>query len=181
MTDTKDIIEGCKKHNRLSQEKLYRQFYPALFALCKTFFKDEQDIISVLNNGMLRVFKNIEQFDPEKGTLFNWIYTIIRNAALTELRKIKDESEKMVYTDTLPDLISYNPFKEKEWDDIFELLERLPATTRAVCTLFYIEEFSIKEIVDLLDMKEGTVKWHLNESRNRLRHIFKAQIKAIDR
>jgi RNA polymerase sigma-70 factor (ECF subfamily) len=48
----------------------------------------------------------------------------------------------------------------------------LPAATRAVCTLFYIEGFSIKEIAAQLNISEGTIKWHLNESRNRLRILF---------
>lgn len=180
MIEIKEIIEGCKKHDRLSQEKLYRQFYPALFALCRTFFKDEQDIITVLNNGMLRVFKSIEQFNPEKGTLFNWTYTIIRNSAITELRKIKDESSNLVYTETLPDTFSENPFEEKDWEYIYLLLEKLPAMTRAVCSLYYLEGFLIKEIASQLELKEGTVKWHLNESRNRLKHLLQSQIKEIE-
>jgi len=36
----------------------------------------------------------------------------------------------------------------------------------------YIEDYSIKEIAASLDMKDGTVKWHLNEGRNKLKVIF---------
>jgi RNA polymerase sigma factor (sigma-70 family) len=166
-----DYIEGCKKHDRVSQEKLYRQFYPALFALCRTFFADNHEILTALNNGMLKVFRNIEQYDPRKGTFFNWVYTVIRNAALTEVRN-KKTGFSPTYTERLPDVASFNPFAEKDWDDVYELLDKLPLTTRAVCILYYTEGFSVKEISLSLEMKEGTVKWHLNEGRNKLKKIF---------
>jgi RNA polymerase sigma factor (sigma-70 family) len=165
------IIEGCKKHDRLSQEKLYRQFYPALFALCRTFFENNHDILTALNNGMLRVYKNIERFDQNKGTFFNWVYTIVRNAALTLVRDKKTETAPELLTEEIQSAVMYNPFQEKDWEDIFLLLGKLPQTTRAVCSLYYMEGFSIKEIAVALDMKEGTVKWHLNESRKRLKMI----------
>lgn len=165
-------IEGCKKHDRLSQEKLYRQFYPALFALCRTFFNDNHDILTALNNGMLNVFKNIEQYDEGKGTFFNWAYTVVRNAALTEIRN-KKAGTSPVYTELVPEAAFVNPFAEREWNDMYEWLDKLPVTTRAVCILYYNEGFSIKEIMPLLEMKEGTVKWHLHEGRNKLKKIFK--------
>lgn len=168
-----DIIEGCKNNDRLCQEKLYRQFYPALFALCKTFFEDNHDILTALNNGMMRVFKNVDQYDGNKGEFFNWVYTIIRNAALTLVRDKKTKTP-LVLSETLNDTTSYNPFEEKEWSDIYLLLAKLPPTTRAICSLFYIEGFSIKEISASLAMKDGTVKWHLNESRNRLKTILES-------
>jgi RNA polymerase sigma-70 factor (ECF subfamily) len=171
------IIEGCKKQDRLSQEKLYRQFYPALFALCKTFFEDNHDVLTALNNGMLKVFKHIEQYDEKKGAFFNWVYTIIRNAALTQIRNKKSGKEAYtMLTESELDTASYNPFKEKTWDDIYLFLAKLPSTTRAVCSLFYLEGFAIKEISASLEMKEGTVKWHLNESRSRLKVILQPNL-----
>ena len=176
MDDIKHIIEGCKKQDRLSQEKLYRQFYPALFALSKTFFQDKHDVLTALNNGMLRVYKNIDQFDDSKGTFFNWVYTIIRNAALTRVRDKKTDTSLELLADNLTDNAFYNPFLDKEWEDIYLLLAKLPPTTRAICSLYYMEGFLIKEIAVVLDMKEGTVKWHLNESRKRLKIIAQINI-----
>jgi RNA polymerase sigma factor (sigma-70 family) len=174
------IIEGCKKQDRVSQEKLYRQFYPALFALCKSFFENNHDILTALNNGMLRVYKNIGLFDQSKGSFFNWIYTIVRNAALTQIRdKKKDTSLELITTD-LEDKVIYNPFREKEWHEIFTFLEMLPQTSRAICSLYYMEGFTIKEISIVLEMKEGTVKWHLNECRKRLKIMVQPNLRESE-
>ena len=126
---------------------------------------------------MLRVYKNIEQFDHTKGTFFNWVYTIVRNASLTLVRDKKTVASMELFTDDLQDTAGYNPFLEKEWHDIFSFLAKLPPTTRAVCSLYYMEGFSIKEMSIALDMKEGTVKWHLNESRKQLKIIVQPNLK----
>jgi RNA polymerase sigma-70 factor (ECF subfamily) len=165
------IIDGCKKNDPQSQEKLYKQFYPAMFALCKCFFSDNHDILTAVNNGMLKVFRNIHQYDPDKGDFFNWVYTTVRNAALTLIR---DKKSKLTFelNENNIEAIANNPFRQLEWKDIYYYLDQLPANTRYVCSLHYLEGFSVKEISRLIDMKEGTVKWHLNECRTRLKAIF---------
>ena len=168
-----DILEGCKQNNRQSQEELYRQFYPALFALCKQFFDDKHEALTALNNGMLKVYKNIGQYNSSKGEFFNWAYTIVRNAALTLIR----DKKQYAFTELQEDvnvLPASNPFKSLEWKDVYVHLGKLPPVTRAVCSLFYIEGFSIKETASSLSIKEGTVKWHLNECRNKLKRIFES-------
>ena len=172
MENLHDIIEGCKSNDRLSQEKLYRQFYPGLFALCKKFFTQNDDVLTSLNDGMLNVFKNIKQYDPAKGELFNWVYTIVRNAAITHLNSKKILRPTTEITVQIENLLNYNPFKELEWNDIYFYLDKLPPATRAVCTLHYLEGFAIKEISERLDLSEGTIKWHLSEGRSRLRTLF---------
>jgi RNA polymerase sigma-70 factor (ECF subfamily) len=174
------IIEGCRRQDRKSQEKLYRQFYPALFALCRSFFENKHDSLTALNNGMLRVFKNIERFDNSRGSFFNWVYTIVRNAALTQVRNNKSENPPELLTDDMHSLPDHNPFIEKDWPDIYKFLGQLPVTTRAVCTLYYLEGYSLKEISVALEMKEGTIKWHLNESRKRLKNIIRPNLKESE-
>lgn len=173
MKQINEILEGCKQNDRHSQEALYHLVYPAMFALCKQFFDDNHDALTALNNGMLRVYKNIELYDPLKGEFFNWMYTIVRNAALSFLKDKKHFvfTELPESTDVLP---AGNPFKTLERKDVYVYLGKLPPVTRAVCSLFYIEGFSIKETASSLSIKEGTVKWHLNECRNKLKRIFES-------
>ena len=171
MDQLPEILEGCRRNDRKSQEVLYYQFYPAMFNLCKKFFADEHEIQTALNNGMMKAFKHIDQYDPAKGEIFNWIYTIIRNSCLTIIRNSRTEIT-IELKENIPDTSVDDPFQTSAWEDIFISLDKLPPTTRAVCSLFYLEGFSIKEIEQQLAIKQGTVKWHLNESRTRLKEIF---------
>lgn len=139
----------------------------------QNFFEDKHDIVTALNNGMMKVFKNIDQYDEAKGEFFNWMYTTVRNAALTLLRDKKtqafdyDEIDENMFFES-----NENPFKELEYHDIEVYLNQLPMATRRVCCLFYLDGFSVKEIAESLAISDGTAKWHLSESRNRLRAIF---------
>ncbi len=179
MTEQELIIEGCKQNNRKSQEKLYMQFYPALSGLCRRFFDDEQEIISALNNGMLRIFKNIAMYDKEKSALLTWMYTIVRNEALTMVRNKKTTLVTQELTSDLTVEVMSNPFIKKEEEEIYIYLGKLSHTTRATCSLYYIEGYSVKEIAISLDMKEGTVKWHLSEGRKRIQSLFKTNSDRI--
>ena len=176
--DLNILLKGCIKYDRLSQEKLYRQFYPALFVLCNKFFDDEQDIITALNNGMMNVFNNIEKYNPAKGDLQGWMYSIVRNAAISHVRTKRNEQKMLEITTEMQIEVSINPFKDASNEMVISFLNKLSTTTRAVFNLFYIEGFLIKEIAVSLDMKEGTVKWHLNEGRNKLKTIFNTTVNS---
>lgn len=164
------IIHGCKNNNRRSQEKMYIIFYPALFALCKKFFSNSHDILTALNNGMLKVYSNIDQFDNSKGDFSGWVYTVVKNSALTMIRDRKSTIEIDFFEsmEKFDDLIITD---ESDLTEVYKLLDVLPDTTRVVCSLFYLENYSIKEIATNLDIKEGTVKWHLHASREKIKSV----------
>ena len=176
--DLNILLKGCIKYDRLSQEKLYLQFYPGLFVLCNKFFDDEHDIITALNNGMMNVFNNIEKYDASKGELPGWMYSIVRNAAISHVRTKRNEQKLLEITSELQIEASVNPFKDATNETVISFLNRLSITTRAVFNLFYLEGFLIKEIAISLDMKEGTVKWHLNDGRNKLKTIFNTNVNS---
>ncbi len=145
--------------------------YPALILLCRGFFADEHEALQVLNDGMLKVFRNIDKYDPDKGNFFNWIYTLVRHVALDKLRSDKkpifyalnDDSDVPVFE---------NALHKMERIEIYRLLDLLTPATRVICSLFYIEGFAIKEIAKALEISPGTVKWHLSEIRKKLKPAF---------
>lgn len=122
---------------------------------------------------MLKVFTNIDRYDPAKGEFFSWMYTTVRNAALTMLRDRKTQAFYYVEIEEKMGFVSQeNPFEQLSANDIHLYLVRLPIATRRICSLYYMDGFSVKEIAHSLAISEGTVKWHLSESRNRLKMIF---------
>lgn len=170
--DLNILIEGCIKYDRQSQEKLYRLYYNDLLILCSKFFDEEHDIITAMNNGMLQVFNNIEKYNPKKGELYPWIYVVVRNASISYLRQLNAIPETVELKFDVQLETSTNPLAQYNDDIVYSFLKTLSLTTRAVFNLFYLERFLIKEIAHKLNMKEGTVKWHLNDGRNKLRTHF---------
>ena len=170
MEDLQQLIRECLANDRRSQEKLYRKFYPALFLLCRKFFSQPEEAVEVLNDGMLQVFTQLEKYDAAKGEFFNWVYTVVRNTALDKIRR-----KKWPVHTTIAEEVSVthnNILSKLAWEDIYKLLDTLPPSTRAVCSLFYLEGFPIKEIGEMLQQSPGTVKWHLSETRTKLKPIL---------
>lgn len=172
LDDLEQLIKECAVNNRLSQEKLYRKFYPGLMLLCKRFFSDDHEALEVLNDGMIKVYKNIGTYHPDKGELFNWAYTIVRNTALDRLKLIKILPAKELHS-TLNNASDDNLLQSMEWKEVYKLLDVLPPSTRVICSLFYLEGFSIAEISEVLTISIGTVKWHLSETRKKLKPVLK--------
>lgn len=122
---------------------------------------------------MLKVFTHIDRYDATKGEFFSWMYTTVRNAALTLLRDRKTQQFDYVEIEDKMGFVSHeNPFDQLSGTDIHVYLLQLPVATRRICSLYYMDGFSVKEIASSLAISEGTVKWHLSESRNRLKVIF---------
>jgi RNA polymerase sigma factor (sigma-70 family) len=172
LTDIQHILNGCKNKDILCQEKLYKLFYPALFNLCKLFFDDKHEALSALNNGMLKVYNNIEKYNDQQGTLFNWMYTIIRNEALSYLTTKKKVFINVELQENVEAVWNGKEFKNLDIKDMSYCLEQLPLATRNVCRLCYLDGFSINDIANILGISAGTIKWHLSESRKKLKPIL---------
>jgi RNA polymerase sigma factor (sigma-70 family) len=165
------LIRDCTAGETLGQERLYRKFYPVLFLLCKRFFPDNHQALETLNDGMLKVFRNIGRYNPEKGAFFNWIYTIILHTAINKCKAAPSPDTRELREETDPG-IAPNPFLALEWKDIYIFLDTLAPATRIVCNLYYLEGFSIRDISLELHLSPGTVKWHLSETRKKLKPIL---------
>lgn len=153
--------------------------YPMLFSLCNRFFDDNHEILSAINNGMLKVFKNIDQYRATLSELNTWIYTIVRNEALTLVRNQKSTMPTQELTDEIAEEMIVNPFGKYSEESITQSLSSLPPITRTIFHLFYCEGYSVKEIGSALDIKDGTVKWHLFEGRKKLQKLFQNNITRI--
>lgn len=173
--DNINIINGCIKNNRKAQQQLYNNYYGVMMNLCLRYAKNEQDALEMLNTGFFKVYKNIEKFDRNKAGLYTWIRTIIINSCLDYL-KIKNtfiitgEVEQAASLAVPPAIFSH--FSAAE---ILKLIRQLPAATQTVFNLYIIEGYTHPEISMLLNISEGTSKWHLSDGRKKLQKMIKAQ------
>jgi RNA polymerase sigma factor (sigma-70 family) len=164
-----EIIAGCKKNDRKAQERLYRSFYEAMMNLCVRYTKDEDDARLVLNTGFLKVFKNIDKYDSQKAVLYTWIRTIIINSCIDHIKSKQKTivSSELNETDTMYAEAEANT--RIDVSEILHLIRNLPSATQAVFNLYIVEGYGHKEIADILQISEGTSKWHLSEARKSLK------------
>ena len=168
-----DIIEGCKRGDRKSQEALYRDHYRSMISICLWYTKSQQDAVEVLNNGFLKVFKNISRYDPAKGSVYTWIRKIIVNSCL-DFVKQNGRFEKHRELSEAMD-IPAQKVSSIRTAELLAIVRSLPRATAAVFNLYVIEGYNHREIGELLAISEGTSKWHLSEAKRSLREKLKTE------
>jgi RNA polymerase sigma factor (sigma-70 family) len=170
--EQEQLINDCKAGNRQAQEKLYRSFYRAMMNLCLRFTKTEVDAMEALNSGFYKVFKNIHLYSSHKASLYTWIRTIIINSCLNVTRANEKVQQHISIDEALHTSQQADVLSKMNSAHILNMIRKLPAATQAVFNLFMIEGYSHKEIADMLNISEGTSKWHVNDARKKLQSMI---------
>lgn len=161
------LIKNLKKGKEAAYEQLVQTYGNRLLRTCYLILKDREEAEDVVQETLIKVFQKIGTFKGKSG-LYTWIYVIALNLSRDKIRKKQDPltfEDEWIGTDAVDDQV------EKNFDRALLRAELLQMNVlyREVLVLFYFEEFSIKEIANLLNEKEGTIKSKLSRGRNILR------------
>ena len=134
-----------------------------LYRISMSMLKNENDAQDAVHEAILCAYQNRKRLRQEQyfGT---WLVRILINVCHKMIKARKRYSD---IGESLPDIASRdNPYTSVE---IGDLIDRLPEKIRLTVILFYIEDYSIKEIKETLHIPEGTVKSRLNKGRSLLK------------
>lgn len=160
-----DIIEGCKKGKRRSQEMLYQHYSGKMYAVCLYYAGNKTEAEDFLHNGFIKVFQNIKQYKA-KGVFDAWMRKIFMHTALEKYREKKqlyishDKEDVQMLESDQEDALS-----KISAADLINLIQELSPAYRLVFNLFAIEGYSHKEISEMLSISEGTSKSNLSRAR----------------
>ncbi len=175
---TQEIIEGCRLGDTSCQKILFKRYAPLIMTVCRRYEHPDFGASDLLQETFILVFKNIKQYDVNKGSIEPWIKRIAVNTALKVIRKRKlnfiDIEE---YNIQLED-VTEEPFRGG--DDISEevilkLIRELPDGYRTIFNLFIVEGMSHKEIAEQLNISVQTSKSQLSKAKKILRKKLKEQ------
>jgi RNA polymerase sigma-70 factor (ECF subfamily) len=173
-----DTIAGCIQNDRKSQEILYKYFFEEMWRMCYRYTQDEDRIISIINDGFLKVFKNIDTYKG-KGSFEGWVRRIVYHALSDYFRKENKYLKFLVLEEdenrSAEAYINQNLY----YADLQAIVERLPNMAKQVFTLYAIGGYSHQEIGDRLSISEGTSKWHLNQARKKLKVLLSTTYNGI--
>jgi RNA polymerase sigma factor (sigma-70 family) len=173
------LIALCIKQDRKAEYELYKKCYSYLMNICTRYSKDKDSASEALNAGYLKILKNLASYKPEIPFRV-WIRRIMINTLIDEYRKNKREREKISYVEQYYDNSDFSEVNEAmsriNCSDLLEEINRLPLATKKVFNLFAIDGYSHKEIGEMLEISEGTSKWHLNSARQKLKEYIETSV-----
>ena len=144
-----------------------------MMALCVRYTRNSEDAIEVMNDGFLKVFRSIGNYEPEKASLYTWIRTIIIHTAIDFLRKQHAYPETGELTDGIDEpSIDNEALTRLSGEEMLKMIRQLPAATGLVFNLYTVDGFTHREIGTLLGISEGTSRWHLSEARKELKTLI---------
>lgn len=168
-----DLIKGCIDGDRQMQKILYETFSSKMYGVCLRYSENMEDANDILQEGFIKVYKNINKFRSE-GSFEGWIRRIFINTSIEHFRKkIKLNNITEVQENTIED-DSTNAFDSLSTKDIIRTINQLSPGYKAVFNMHVIEGYSHKEIADILGITEGTSKSQLARAKGILKKLISA-------
>nr|WP_091896576.1 RNA polymerase sigma factor [Polaribacter sp. KT25b] len=174
-----ELIKECCKQKIAAQAQVYQLFSDKLFAVCLKYSRNYQDAEDNLQDSFITIFNKIEQY-KNKGSFEGWLKRITIHTALQKYREkaplqivkeISDEDE-MEEFDIDTTIFSV--------DVLLNYIQQLPDRYRLIFNLYVLDNYTHKEIAEMLNISVGTSKSNLSRARKILKeqlenHQKKAQ------
>jgi len=132
----------------------------------------------IVNDGFLKVFQKISSYEG-KGSFEGWIRRICFRCLSDHFRKEKSYLQFLVFEE-FDKKEDSNGLNDLYYEELLKMVEELPSATAKVFRLYAIEGFKHREIADMLDISEGTSKWHLSEARKKMQKLVRSHQEKIN-
>lgn len=183
MTVDKSLIKRCIAKDEKSMHQLYRVCFSNMKQISMRYQKNSSEVDEAINKGFLKIINNLPRFDTSRS-FEAWMKKILVNTNIDLYRQSKRHNEQVLYVENVS---SYNKatieFDEapptNNYNKLLSLVKELPPMTRNVFNLFAIDGYSHQEIGEILNISDGTSKWHVSNARKKLKAKMEAQTKLI--
>lgn len=171
-------IQQCVLNDRLSQKRIYTSFYNYAMTICSLYTSNYDDSVEILNDGFLKVFKEIHRYQPAYTNVIlsfkGWLRKIMVYTAIDHFRKnrkhrftcgLNNEVHSISADDEdALDRISYH--------EIIRSMQKLTPGYRIIFNLYIIENLSHEEISKQLGISVGTSKSNLSRGKRQLQRLL---------
>ena len=179
MTDI-NLLQGLRKQSPKAQQQMLERYGNDVYAQVARLVPGRENAEEVYQDVFIKVFKNIMMYDAEKSSLRTWISRIAYNESISFLRHKsmpviyyedrEGEAEKLSESEVEVTFGQPNP---ETVQLIRAALKHLPPDERAIITMFYYEEMSLKDIAYVTESIPATVASKLSRTRKKLYKIIK--------
>lgn len=177
-----ELVKKLKEKNKDALEKIIDCYGDKLLKTAYTYMKNEAKAKDIVQKVFIKLYYKINMF-REKSSLYTWLYRITINECKSRLRKwsyknifysnkvteISDMKKSESGYENMPE----NRVLEKEKkNEVYQIILNLKAKYRIVIVLYYYHELKIKEIAEIVEEKEATIKTRLFRARKKLKKIL---------
>lgn len=152
---------------RLPVDMLVQRYHQNLYAVAYSVCSNREDAEEAAQDAFIQYHISKKEFDSEEH-IRAWLIRVTinkeKNAAKSFWRRNRI---------SLEDQLATLSFESEEASQVFESVMQLAPKYRIVVHLFYYEDYSVREIAEILKISEANVKTRLSRARAMLRDTLK--------
>jgi RNA polymerase sigma-70 factor (ECF subfamily) len=181
-TNGADLVRRARGGDGVAWEEIVQAYSRRIFNLAYRFTSNPDAAEDLTQEVFIRIYRTLDQYDPKQGDLANWLMRLARNLIIDDYRH-RQRNPQNTMADTVDDhqyhLRSVGNSAHKQMErrelaaQVQEGIDKLPGDLKTCVILRDIEEMTYQEIVDVLQIPEGTVKSRINRGRIELAKILR--------
>lgn len=169
--DLYKLLGSCKKGNRNSQDRLYKEYYAYAMGICLRYSRTREEAVEIVNDGFVKVFTKLGLYS--KGRSFKgWLRRVMINAAIDYFRRNEKHYNSLDISHGQYETPNETILDTLAAEEIIAAIQRLPPSYRMVFNLFVIEGYKHEEIANQLNISTGTSKSNLAIARSKLQKML---------
>ena len=187
------LVTKSKKGNLDAFEELISAYERKAYNIAYRMMGNEEDAKDMAQEAFIKIYKSIQNF-REESSFSTWLYRIVTNVCLDELRKRKKDKlvplELSIETDKGTAIVELSAERETP-EDIYERVEKKQLIQNAISSLGEdyktviilrdIQGFGYEEIATMLNCSLGTIKSRINRARNQLKDKLRYQLELYEK
>jgi RNA polymerase sigma factor (sigma-70 family) len=159
-----ELIDGCLKEDRRTQELLYKRYSNRMWGVCLRYSRSREEAEDILQEGFMKVFDNIGKFKFE-GSFEGWVRRIMVNTALRHYSRSVFKEELAGDDEEIDSLVDPQALVNISEKELLRVIDELPEGYRIVFNLYVIEGYDHKEVAAMLGIAESTSRSQLAKAR----------------
>lgn len=170
-----ELVAQLQSGDENAFAELYDRYSAMLYGIITRIVSDEEDAANLLQDCFIKIWRNIQSFDPEKGRFATWLINVARNTAI-DFTRSKYFSQRRK-NQNLDFLVSSETARSathlaEETLGLRQLVDKLTPVCRQVIEWMYFDGFTQQEIADNFGIPLGTVKSRTRLALKELRSYF---------
>lgn len=169
-----DLLAGLLCRDERAFSSLYNHYAPSLLRFIGRIVRDEAEAENLLQDTFVKIWKNIHQYDANRGRLFAWLLQIARNTAINYLRsgQYLSASQLQTFETAMATAYDRSSLYMHDYIGVNDVVQRLEPRLKEVIDLIYFLGYTQQEVADELGVPVGAVKTRTRTALQQLRHHF---------